>query len=240
MNLKEYYRKQAFDPGFTGIFMNPFYFSRKGLMREIASLSDGITGRTLDIGCGAKPYESLFQSGEYVGLELDTPENRATKKADVFYDGGAFPFQDGEFDSVVAFQVLEHVFEPERFLSEVFRVLRDDGCVLLTVPFLWAEHEQPYDYARYSSFGLRSLIGRNGFDIQAHRKTMADIRAVFQLVNAYIYSAVATRNRYVNLILTALLMSPFTMLGIVLHPIIPKSGDMYLDNVILARKKRSG
>ena len=55
-------------------------------------------------------------------------------------------------------QVLEHVFNPDEFLLKINRVLKNDGKLLLTVPFVWDEHEQPFDYARYSSFGLKALI----------------------------------------------------------------------------------
>jgi SAM-dependent methyltransferase len=66
--------------------------------------------------------------------------------------------------------VLEHVFNPDDFLNEVNRVLKPSGKLLLTVPFVWDEHEQPYDYARYSSFGLRSLLEKHGFSIVKHEK----------------------------------------------------------------------
>ena len=55
-------------------------------------------------------------------------------------------------------QVLEHVFNPDDFVREIARVLKPGGALLLTVPFVWNEHEQPYDYARYSSFGLRAFL----------------------------------------------------------------------------------
>ena len=67
------------------------------------------------------------------------------KHADRSYDGKTFPFSDGEFDAVLTSEVLEHVFNPDEFLSEINRVLRDDGVLLLTVPFVWDEHEQPFD-----------------------------------------------------------------------------------------------
>jgi hypothetical protein len=79
--LKDIYIRRQFDPAFLGLWINPFYFSRKGLYRHIRSLASHIHGRTLDVGCGQKPYEKLFQCTEYVGLELDSPANRKNKKA---------------------------------------------------------------------------------------------------------------------------------------------------------------
>src|SRR5262249_12485851 len=196
--LKNYYADQMMRPGALGLLVNPFYFARRGLYEAIRRVAKNVAGRTIDVGCGTRPYERLFRCTEYVGLELDIPENRRAGKADAFYDGKIFPFDPASFDSAVCNQVLEHVFEPEAFLKEINRVLKPGGCLLLTVPFAWDEHEQPRDYARYSSFGIGALLGRCGFEVLVHEKTVADIRAVFQLLNAYTYKVTATRRPYVD------------------------------------------
>jgi SAM-dependent methyltransferase len=234
--FKKYFVKQQFQPGVLGLFVNPFYFARKGLYRNVAALAGNITGQTLDVGCGQKPYETLFRSSRYIGLELDSPATRQNNKVDFYYDGTMFPFQSGEFDSIVLNQVLEHVFDPSRFLAEVSRVLKKGGTVLLTAPFVWDEHEQPHDYARYSSFGLSSLLKNNGFVIIEQRKSVNDIRVVFQLLNDYIYKKTITGNKYLNVLTTLVCVAPFNVLGELLSKILPQNDDLYLDNVILAKK----
>lgn len=234
--LGRYINRQMMHPGIIGLFINPFFFARRGLSEGIKSLGMNIVGKTLDIGCGNKPYKSFFKSDEYIGLEIDTPENRKRKSADYFYDGNVFPFEDGTFDSIVCNQVLEHVFEPNKFLSEVARVLKKDGRVLLTVPFVWDEHEQPNDYARYSSFGLKYLIEKNHFDVVCERKINADLRVLFQLANAYIYKVLFTKSRFINVFFTFLFIFPSNLIGTLLYAIFPKNGDLYLDNIILAKK----
>lgn len=228
--------RAQFQPCFLGLFINPFYFARKGLHENISSLAKYITGRTLDVGCGQKPYEKLFRSSQYIGMEIDTPENRQNKKADFFYNGLTFPFQDGEFDSIVLNEVLEHVFNPYDFLSEINRVLKPDGMMLMTVPFCWDEHEQPNDFARYSSFGLKAILQNHGFEVIEQRKSINDIRVAFQVLNAYIYKKTVTKNVYVNLLLTVLLMSPFNLIGELAAKVFPRNDDMYIDSIILARK----
>jgi len=74
-------RNHDFNPGLIALFTNPFYFARKGLHDNICALSSRIIGRTLDAGCGSKPYQNLFESNEYIGREYDTPSNRANKIA---------------------------------------------------------------------------------------------------------------------------------------------------------------
>jgi SAM-dependent methyltransferase len=171
--LRSLHMKAQFHGSLAGLLLNPFYFARKGLHDNIRALSGELQGRLLDVVCGQKPYRHLFRCDEYVGLELDTPENRATKPADAYYDGKAFPFEDGSFDSVLANQVFEHVFNPGEFLGEIRRVLKPEGKLLLTVPFLWDEHEQPIDFARYSSFGLRHVLENNGFAVLELKKSVA-------------------------------------------------------------------
>jgi len=234
--LKTYYFRQMMHPGVLGILTNPFYFARRGLVLGIREFASQVHGRVLDVGCGNRPYEQLFDASEYVGLELDTPENRLTKTADVYYSGTVFPFEPNSFDSVVCNQVFEHIFEPEAFLREIGRVLKNQGRLLLTVPFVWDEHEQPRDFGRYSSFGLRALLSRNGFEVLELRKTVDDIRVIFQMLNAYIFKKTCVRNPYLSLLLTLILIAPFNLAGTVLSWLTPRNEDLYLDNVVLARK----
>ncbi len=236
--LKQYYRRQQFHPGLAGIFLNPFYLARKELRREVERFAPGMCGVLLDVGCGQKPYRSLFTAATaYVGLEIDTPENRVSKQADYFYDGKTFPFEKESYDGVICNQVLEHVFTPDDFLQEISRVLHPGGTLLLTVPFVWDEHEQPWDYARYSSFGLKNLLERNGFVVVEQHKTNADARVLFQLINAYLYKVLRTSNAKVNLVICATIMALFSLIGTLLGKLLPSNPDLYLDQVVLARKK---
>lgn len=234
--LRSVFNDQQFRPSWWGLLINPFYIARKGLYNHIRSLGSLIVGNVLDVGCGQKPYQSLFAATTYVGLEIDSPESRKRKTADFFYDGTIFPFRNAEFNCVVANQVFEHVFNPQAFLLEVHRVLKSDGLFLLTVPFVWDEHEQPNDFARYSSFGLQSLLESHGFSIVLHKRSVNNFAAIFQLMNVYLYKVMFTGNKYVDLILTILFMAPVTFLGTVLGSVMPASNDLYLDNIILAKK----
>lgn len=238
--LKEYVKKQTFNPDILGLFINPFYFARKSLYNNVSSIASYITGDTLDIGCGKKPYKHLFQTNKYIGIEVEQEGHDHTNEdVDVFYDGNRIPFDNSSFDSAITSQVLEHVFTPDAFLTEINRVLKPKGYLLLTVPFVWDEHEQPYDYARYSSFGLKSLLEKNGFEITVHIKSLNDMRVIFQLINVYIFKkTIKLRSNPVsNIIASFFLNSWVNLLGLIFGLILPKNDDLYLDNVIIARKK---
>jgi SAM-dependent methyltransferase len=237
--LRAWRRRQDFDPGLFAWLVTPFVFARRGLLRELRPLLAGLSGEVLDVGCGRKPYRAFVPAERYVGLDIDSPATRAMGAADVFYDGRCFPFPDASFDGVLCSQVFEHVFNPEDFLSEIRRVLRPDGRLVLTVPFVWDEHEQPHDFARYSSFGLRALLERNGFTVEIHRRSLADSRILFQLAAAYVYKVTETRLKWLRLFVQLALIAPITLAGVVLGCVLPGNPDLYLDNIVVARRASS-
>ena len=156
--------------------------------------------------------------------------------ADDLYDGTHFPYGDQCFDSALCNQVLEHVFNPDEFLSEINRVLKSGGKLLLTVPFVWDEHEQPYDYARYSSFGLKALLERNGFKILQHKKLADDATVLFQLINGYLFKLSQSWPRYVQLIFTCTIIAVINIFGVVIGKLLPHNPDLFLDHVVFAEK----
>lgn len=232
---KNIIERQNFDPNLFGILINPFYIARKGLARHIRELSPEISGKILDVGCGTKPYKNFFKFSEYIGLEFDTGIDLYKKSADYFYDGKKFPFNAETFDSIICNQVLEHVFEAEDFLKEIFRVLKPHGKLLITVPFVWDEHEQPFDFARYSSFGLKHLLEKNGFRVIAYKKSVNNISVIFQLLSDYFYK-ISLKNKFLKWVVMFLFIFPANLIGIILGKLLPANNDLYLDNIILAQK----
>lgn len=230
-------QRQMFFPDMMGVFFNPFYFARKGLSQSIVQMSRDISGDLLDVGCGTKPYKQLFDVSSYTGLDIDSALTRELGIADNVYDGGRFPYDDGSFDSALCNQVLEHVFNPDEFLQEIRRVLKSKGRLLLTVPFVWDEHSQPYDYARYSSFGLRALLESNGFVILQHKKLVADASILFQLTNAYLYKITQSWPNWVKHCFMATVMAFINVTGVIAAKILPGNSDLFLDNLVLAEKR---
>ena len=140
----------------------PFYFVRKHLYENIAEIAPLLKGSILDFGCGAKPYAELFVNcTKYVGMDIDVSgHDHSNELIDVYYDGKHIPFEDEVFDNVFSSEVFEHIANPEKILPEINRVLKNNGYMLATVPFIWNEHEIPYDFKRYTSFGIKELLER--------------------------------------------------------------------------------
>ena len=227
---------EQFEPTWLGWLVNPFYFARRGLRDGLGEFLPALAGEVLDVGCGRKPYAHLTRATRYVGVDIDTPATRALAAADHYYDGRTLPFADASFDAVLCSQVLEHVFTPAEFLREIHRVLRPGGVLLLATPFVWDEHEQPQDFGRYSSFGLKDLLQRTGYTVEQQRKTCADFRVIVQLGSGYLYKVTRTERTTLNVLAQLALIAPVNLAGAVLAWLLPRNPDLYLDNIVLARK----
>lgn len=235
-DLHSWWWRQQFVPGALAWLINPFFFARRGLFDGLKEFFTQLRGEVLDVGCGRKPHAPFVPATRYTGLNIDSPVTRELAAADIFYGGGRLPFADASFDAVLCSQVLEHVFMPEDFLREVHRVLRPGGRLLLATPFVWDEHEQPHDFGRYSSFGLRALLERADFVVEAQRKTAGGVRAVAQLWAGSLFKATRTRARALNWFVQLVLIAPVTLAGLVLAVRLPRHDDLYLDNIALAAK----
>jgi len=72
---------------------------------------------------------------------------------------------DESYDSALCMEVLEHVPDPFRGLAEVCRVLHPNGVLVFSVPHLSRLHDLPYDYYRYTPYGLAHMLDKAGFEL---------------------------------------------------------------------------
>ena len=119
----------------------------------------------LDAGAGKAPYRGLFAHARYETADFLAVPGKRYAAPDYECDLSAIPVEDGRFDHVVCTQVLEHLPEPSRVLAEFHRVLKPGGRLWLTAPFFYGEHERPYDFYRYTQYGLRHLVEGAGLTV---------------------------------------------------------------------------
>lgn len=217
---------------------SPVYIIRNGLYKALRQIAPTIKGHILDFGCGSKPYQSLFVNAEsYIGVDIEVSgHDHENSQIDFYYDGKVLPFPDNSFDAVVSFEVFEHVFNIEEVLKEVRRVLRPGGIFLLSVPFAWDEHEIPYDFARYTSFGISYVLKSNGFKVNDVIKTTTYFLAVSQMLIAYLSQHAAPTRIKLRKIYQRVVIFPLTVLVLVLDYFMPKSYGYYCNNVVLSEK----
>lgn len=128
--------------------------------------------RVLDAGAGDAPYAELFRHCEYMTSDWAGSLHEGARNADVVAPLDDLPLDDGSFDAILNTQVLEHLPDPSGALAELRRVLLPGGRLWLTAPLVWPLHEEPYDYFRYTSHGLRALLEGAGFeDIEIEPRT---------------------------------------------------------------------
>lgn len=137
------------------------------LLREVQKAVPYMRGCLLDIGCGEKPYKDILSPhvNSYVGIDL--PQTiHAQCEIDAFANAHHLPFKKDTFDTVLCFEVLEHVERPQDVIRDIHAVLRKGGTLILSAPQNYCIHNDPADFYRFTKQGLAELVGNQaGFTI---------------------------------------------------------------------------
>jgi SAM-dependent methyltransferase len=129
----------------------------------------------LDIGCGPggmRPMLSQFGRLASTDFTFEALQFCAAQKLDhlIAADGMRLPFRNGCFDAAVAFDVIEHLSDDGLGARELFRVLKPQGRLFVTVPafqFLWGRQDiVSHHFRRYNATGLSTVLRAAGFDIE--------------------------------------------------------------------------
>jgi SAM-dependent methyltransferase len=141
--------------------------SRLRLYAENKSFAETIPSNALvlDAGAGEAPYKHLLQHANYESADfelVDKPYAKSTYVCDL----KSIPVEDARYDYIFFNQVMEHLPQPHLVLKELFRVLKPGGKLIYTAPLFYEEHEQPYDFYRYTQFGVKFLFNEAGFSFQ--------------------------------------------------------------------------
>ena len=151
------------------------------------------SGVLLDYGCGGQPYREIFAPyiTKYVGADV-AAANGIVLDIELGADGQV-PLPDASIDTILSSQVLEHVFEFQSYLVNCARLLRPLGRLIITVPMHWRHHEIPFDYWRFTRFGLEKSLASAGFEV-------LDLRpcgGVYSLIGQVYLDHVAVRGKLV-------------------------------------------
>lgn len=144
----------------TSILANQLYVDL------LVKYKDYIKGKLLDAGCGEKPYSLIYNdlTDESIGCDVESCKHNR-EFIDVYSTIDDLPFEDEEFDTILCTNVLEHVAEAGKGFHELSRCLKKDGNLILITPFLSPTHEAPYDFYRYTVYGLKHQMKKNGLKI---------------------------------------------------------------------------
>ena len=179
MDLNEHLlQADHLDVSLRRFFVDEFY------TRHASRLSAG--SHVLDLGGHKSPKRGRFNIEEHE-LQVRYANLSASHRPDVQADAAMLPFKDESFDVVVCAETLEHVLDPVRVMREVYRVLRRQGILLMTVPFLFPIHADPYDYCRYTDHYWREHLQKVGFLEVAVEEQGLFWSVVVDMVRAWFY-----------------------------------------------------
>lgn len=128
------------------------------------AISQHACGRLIDLGCGNAPlagvYAPLVEQYEWADW-ANSPHQRFQLDHHVDLNQ-PLPFPDASYDTVLLTDVMEHVAEPDALFSELVRILRPGGRLIMGTPFLYWIHEEPHDYRRFTEFQYRRWAEQHG------------------------------------------------------------------------------
>jgi len=147
--------------------LRTFNSSRCRLWEENAAFAERVPegALVLDAGAGSAPYKSLFDHAQYESADFRQIDKTYAPSTYVC-DLQQIPVEDGRFDFIIFNQVMEHLPDPKPVLVELNRVLRPGGKMIYSGPLFYEEHEKPFDFFRYTQFGLRELFSTTGFLVE--------------------------------------------------------------------------
>lgn len=137
----------------------------KLLDRDFLKYSVYFRGVMYDLGSGDAPYKDFFN--EYVDqyITVDWSDSQHNVNPSIIANlNELLPIDSETADTVVSISVLEHLSEPGIMLGEAFRILKPGGMIFIQIPWQWWIHEAPYDYFRYTPYGIKYLLEKAGFE----------------------------------------------------------------------------
>ncbi len=150
---------------------SPTYITNRHLYKALRQIAPRYAkGKLIDLGCGVKPYEKLFRPhvDDYFGVDLKTTASANyadMTRADLYADVCETNLEGESFDTLLTTQVLEHIYDTRKYIQECYRLLKNGGHIILSVPQSYECHAKPYDYYRFTKFGLEKLFEDAGFEI---------------------------------------------------------------------------
>ena len=136
------------------------------LLFQILKAKRYFKGNLLDVGCGERPYMLIYDELVKKSIGIDIPNSLHSLDPTVIpTKAEALPFGENIFDVVLCTEVLEHVDNFFKALSEIRRVMKSKGKLIFSVPFMYPLHEFPNDNLRFTYFGILHSLEKTGFKI---------------------------------------------------------------------------
>lgn len=186
------------------------YVQQKEINKMLHTL--GAKSKVLNIGSKDTKY-----SNRVINMDIVKSPN-----VDVIGDAHTLPFSDLTFDGIIITAVLEIVENPLIVVSEIYRILKNGGIVIATLPFLQPYHPDPHDFRRFTEEGVEYLFSK------LKKITIRNTRGIFSMFIWILRDFLATVLSFNNVMLWRILKIIF---GWLLFPF------KYIDYILPNYKK---
>jgi len=195
---------------------NRGYLNHKHLHSSILKSVSYLHGICVDIGSGNSPYKKIILPNvdEYIAVDKSNIHKhmfQTSKEKFIDADIKDLPFDNNSIDTVILTQVLEHIDDPYKAMDEVKRVIKKDGILILSVPFIYQAHAVPYDYFRFSEYGLKKLLKDYDYEILEFHYQGYLGTTIFSIINCWIWNLSSQNKLLRNTILLPFLLLIFTI-----------------------------
>ncbi len=196
-----------------GTIFHPQWMTDRFHLKSKESLKSLRNTIVLDIGSGNANYlDYIHYSNTCYTIDYPITNNKYQLDPMVFSDARCLPVACAKVDVVLLFEVLEHIAEPDKVLSEIRRVLRPGGEFYLSVPFIYPIHDAPDDYWRFTNYGVIDILRKNDFEaikLIVHGNTLVAGLQMLNLGLLEICRDFIGRNKLIGLIF-GMLVYPIT------------------------------
>ena len=187
--------------------------------KELEPMASYLKGNVLNAGCGNRDVSTLLQS--WHANSVDNCDIQSSIPGAFLCDLSDIPQPDSSYDAILCNAVLEHVPDPEKVMLEFYRLLVDQGFLVVSVPFLQPFHPTPYDFRRYTRTGLEQLGEKTGFRLVQ----IQPVHTLAQTIGWLLWSYLEENKNYIG---QALLWIPIYLVSLIFQ--VPRKDTVYTAN----------
>ncbi|MBW8015821.1 MAG: class I SAM-dependent methyltransferase [Planctomycetes bacterium] len=226
-------------------YRSPIKIANEGLLKSMLHVAPKYAkGKLVDIGCGTKPYENIFRPyvDSYFGVDYKSSAESNygdQTNADLYVDCTETGIDKESYDTLLSTQVMEHIYDTDKYVKECHRLLKKGGKGIFTIPMSWRCHAEPYDYHRFTKYSLEKIFTSNGFDVIE----LTEIEGAFASSIQHLVVFLTNRHGFKNIIYRAVrkvthiaLFSVLNFLGLKLDSLF--RDDKFCLNYLLVVQKK--
>jgi SAM-dependent methyltransferase len=148
-----------------------------------------INGKTIDIGSKGyySAYEFIKKSNDCDVVFLDNYFSDSKKDLIKMNLEEKLLIENNIYDTVVLFNVIEHIENYNQLIAETNRILKNNGKLELFVPFLFRYHEDPKDYVRLTHYYLKKILEKNNFKVELVLIGSGPFTVCIEIIHKYLF-----------------------------------------------------